>query len=121
MEGKLNYLLEVMNVVTNKRPIVHGRRLKFFFNKDYDVTEEVKEHFSYQEGELLLIEFFEDICQIEGQIELQVKWRVFDATENAWLQLETLREDVPDLLKESLEETVKTGTTRERTLAQCCL
>lgn len=37
------------------------RRLKFFRNKDFEVTEIFRDHLVYQENELLVVEMFDDI------------------------------------------------------------
>lgn len=49
---------------------MHGRRLKFFRNKDFEVTEEVRNHLAYQENELLVVKSFDDIRMDGGIVEL---------------------------------------------------
>ena len=38
-----------------------GGGLKLFRNSDFNVTEEIREHLEYQEGELLMVDSFEDV------------------------------------------------------------
>ena len=46
----------------------HGRRLKLFRSKDFEVTDEVLNHLAYQSGELLVVESFIDIRRKQGQV-----------------------------------------------------
>lgn len=39
-----HYIFEVGNLLTVEKQLVHGRRLKLFRNKYYEVTEELKEY-----------------------------------------------------------------------------
>ena len=71
IECRSEYLFVIDHLVFGRKGEAHGRRLKFFRNKDYEVTEEFLQHFEYQE--LLVIESFLDIRQHQGQVELLVK------------------------------------------------
>ena len=117
-EYRSEYVFLVEDLVNGKKQEVHGRRLKFFRNKDFQVSQELLNHLSYQEGELLVVEAFTDIRRKQGVTELQVKWRGFDAVKSDWVSLSSLREDVPDLLEEYLQEIQKTVTNRQRTIAK---
>ena len=114
VECRSNYIFVIENLLTSKREEVHGRRLKFFRNKDFMVTEELLDHLAYQHGELLVIESFLDIRKHKGIVELLVKWRGFDHNETDWVPHSTLQEDVPTLLSEYLTDVAKTGTQRQR-------
>ena len=85
----------------------------FFRNKDYGVTEELKEHLSYQQNELLVID---DIRRNHGDIELEVKWRGFTDEETDWVALSTLPEDVPVLFKDVFADVKENGSARQRTM-----
>jgi len=117
LECRSEYIFLIENLLTSKKEEAHGRRLKFYRNKDYEVTEELKDHLSYQQNELLLIERFDDIRRNKGDIELQVKWRGFSEDEQDWVSLSTLREDVPVLVEEYLSDIKDNGTQRQRRLA----
>ena len=116
-ECRSEYLFEVEDLVTKERTVAHGRRLKHFRNADYEVTEDLLQHLDYQRGELLVIESFDDIREKNGQIECLVKWKGFEESENDWLTAELLQEDVPDLYREYLKDLAKSGTTRQREIA----
>lgn len=59
--------------------------LKLFRNSDYEVAEYLKEHLSNQDGELLVVECFDDIRRIAGLVYLQVKWFGFTAEGSGWV------------------------------------
>ena len=96
---------------------VHGRRLKFFRNRDFNVTEKLRDHLLYQQDELLVIERFEGIKQESGEISCEVKWRGFSSDENDWVSIDILREDVPVMIQDFKKELMSSGSPRERHLA----
>ena len=75
------------------------------------------EHLEYQTGELLVVESITDIRRNRGIVELQVKWRGFTEDESDWVPISSLREDVPELVTEYLEELPSSGTKRQRSIA----
>ena len=91
IECQSEFLFRIEELRTGRKISSHGRRLKLFRNADYEVTEDVLNHLDYHWGELLVIEAFENIRERQGQVELEVKWRGFENTENDWLYLEVLR------------------------------
>ena len=117
-ECKSEFLFQIEKLGTGIKSTSHGRRQKLFRNSDYEITEDVLNHLDYQKGELLVIESFENIRERQGHIELEVKWRGFESAENDWLSLEVLREDVPEMLSEHLEEISASGTPRQRAIAK---
>ena len=81
------------------------------------MTEELKNHLSYQKGELLLIENFSGIRRKGTKFEIRVKWRGFPEEESDWTKIEHLREDVPEMLDQYLNDLRVSGTPRERKIA----
>ena len=51
-------------------------------------------------------------------VQLEVKWRGFDSNETDWVDVDTLREDVPALLDQYVAELTTSGTTYEQRLAK---
>ena len=96
---------------------MHGRRLKFFRSKDFEVIEEVRKQLAYQDNELLLVKEFQDIRSRDGTVELLTRWKGFEETENDWVSLELMQEDVPEMTVEFLEDIAKTGTARQKHVA----
>lgn len=97
---------------------MNGRRLKYFRNADYNVTEEVLHHLAYQQVEPPPIESFVDLWDRDGTIELEVKWRGFQSFENDWLSFDLLRKDMRDIVSDYVAEISMNGTPSQRTLAK---
>ena len=91
VECRSNYIFLVEDLCSGKTQEVHGRRLKFFRNKDFEVDEEVLNHIAYQTGELLVIDKFLDIRRNKATVELLIKWRGFTEDETDWITHESLR------------------------------
>lgn len=89
---------------------------KLFRNSDFTVTEECKEYISFQKGEYCVVEF-QDIRLRKGKVELLVKWKQFSDEESALESFETMREDVPKLVEEFLQELKSAGTKRQKRIA----
>lgn len=68
--------------------------IELFFKNCFQVTEEILHHLECQsgEGELLVIESFEDIRVENGNIEFLILWKRFDHSENDWDTVETFWE-----------------------------
>jgi len=116
VECRSDYIFLIEDLLSSKKEEVHGRRLKFYRNKDFEVSEALKDHLSYQQNELLVIERYDDIRRYHGDVELKVKWRGFSEDEQDWVSLSTLREDVPALVADFFEYVDKQGTQRQRRL-----
>lgn len=118
IECRSEYIFLVEDLVNGKKQEVHGRRLKFFRNKHFQVSEELVNHLAYQTGELLVVEIFTDIRCKQDVTELQIKWRGFAEEESDWVSLALLREDVPELLDDYLQDIQKAGSRRQRIIAK---
>lgn len=68
IECRNDYIFVNENFLNGTREEVHGRRLKFFRNSFLEVTEYVLEHLSYQEGEVFVVDMFDDILKKNGVI-----------------------------------------------------
>ena len=117
VECRSNYIFVIEDLLTGEKEEAHGRRLRFFRNSVFNVTEELKHHLMYQKGELLLIESFTGIRRKVTDVELRVKWRGLPEEESDWTTLATLKEDVPTLVDEYLDHLKGAGTPRERRIA----
>jgi len=116
-ECRSDYIFVIEDLVTGEREESHGRRLKFFRNASYNVTEELKHHLAYQKGGLLVIDEFSGIRKKGTDYELRVKWKGFPDAECDWTDLATLQEDVPGMVDEYITDLRTNGTPRERMLA----
>lgn len=111
------YTFTIEDLLTEEPSKVHGRRLKFFRNKDFNVTEKVHNHLAYQQNAFLVVQNFDNIRSVQGHVELLTNWRGFAEVESSWVSLALLREDVPELVKDYLNDIQKSGYRRQRSLA----
>ena len=117
VECRSNYIFVIEDLLTGERKEVHGRRLRFFRNSSFRVTEELRDHIAFQKNELFIVEEFTGIRKKGTEFELQVKWRGFPKSESDWTSLNTLKEDVPQMVRDYIDELLHSGTARERKLA----
>eukprot|EP00737_Agarophyton_chilense_P000533 gb/GEZJ01000595.1/.p1 GENE.gb/GEZJ01000595.1/~~gb/GEZJ01000595.1/.p1 ORF type:complete len:370 (-),score=37.03 gb/GEZJ01000595.1/:420-1529(-) len=113
-----NYVLEMKDLLTGKKDWVHGRRLMFCRNKIFALAQEIEDHLPYQANELLTVQEFTDIQQKHGNIQLLVKWKGFSESETGWVNLASLIMDVPELVREYLEEVKNSGTKRQSRISR---
>jgi hypothetical protein len=64
-----------------------------------------------------VVEWFTDVREYEGILQLMAKWKGFGEVENTWEDLEIMRHDVPEMVKDFITEMKDTGTPRQRALA----
>ena len=76
-ECRSTYIFRIEYLLTGIKEEVHGRRLRFFRNSAFDVTEELRQHLANQKDELFVIEEFNAIRRRGTKFELRVKWRGF--------------------------------------------
>lgn len=112
-----NYIFEVEDLLSGKREECHGRRLKFFRNADFKVTEELKNYLAFQDDEIFIIKQFDDIRKKSGKIQVLVSWKGFGDEERDWLDIEMVRENVPDFFDGFIRKLSKDGNSRQRKLA----
>jgi len=115
-----DFLFKVMDLRSAQESVVHGSRLKFFRNSEFEITEETENYLAFQDGEYCVVDEIQDINMQDGEVKLLVKWRGFDDEEPGWESLALMREDVPQLVTEFLEEIRNSGTKRQRRIASTC-
>lgn len=76
--------------------------MKHSHNRDYQMTEDCLYFLDYRKEELLDDEKFENIRESDGHPQIQIKWKVFDATESDWMLNKSFWEDLPVLFNEYL-------------------
>ena len=81
------------------------------------MAEEIHNQLTYQANELLVVRELQDICERSGEVELLTCGKGFEKTEDDWVSIEVMKEDVPALITEQLEEILKTGTWRQKRIA----
>ena len=86
-----NFLEDVVNV--------HGRHLKFFDYFNYTVTPELLRQSEFYSKRKWEMEEILDIRKVDDQWQLKVRW---SSSEASWELLDTLLEDLPDMVKSFL-------------------
>lgn len=76
------------------------------------------EHLAYQNGELLVVEEMYYIRSREGKTEIPVHWKCFESSEDDWIDIKLLSEDVPKLLLEFVSDLLYEGTPRQKRIAR---
>ena len=90
------------NLVDGEFKDIHVSRLKFYNSATLDVTDELKEHLTYQQKTLYLVEAFKKVRRLSRRkFEVLVSWVGFPG-EDTWEELQVLATDVPVRLLEFL-------------------
>ena len=108
------WVFEVENLITKKLEKVHVSRLKFYNEKDLEVTEDIKNQVSYNE-DIFEIENIEDIKYETDKQEYQlfIKWKGFSVEENTWEPLEEIIKTAIDTVKDYLSSADSNKIKRE--------
>lgn len=109
-----DFLFEVEDIRSKKRNTVHGSRLKLFRNKDYEVTTDTLEQLAFQDGEYCIVEKIIDIRKKDGDIQIQVQWRGFDDEDTTWEEYSVMKDDIPGLVDDFINEVRDNGTPRQQ-------
>jgi len=117
VECRSDYIFLIEDLLSGEKTEAHGRRLKFFRNSSYEITEELLNHLAYQENELMVISTFNGIRRSQGELQVLAKWRGLSADEDSWEPVDTLREDVPDMLQDYIDSLLESGSRTEKKLA----
>lgn len=115
------WVYEVQNLITDKREIVHARRLHLY-RADMDGKEvlptllKVAEH---SERSYQIADCIRDIREVDGQLQVEVEWEGLpDEKDRTWEPLLQVFEDLPGRLEDFLN-TAGARFLKRRALAQC--
>lgn len=78
------------------------------------MEEAIKENFDFHPGELLVIESMEEIRKNKDDAEILIKCKGLKKGEPDWVTVESLPEDVPELLSEFFNSVETDGSARQR-------
>ena len=102
---------KIQNLVDGKLRDIHVSRLKFYNSATLDVTEELKEHLTYQQKSLYLVEEFKEVRRSSRRrFDVLVSWVGFPG-DDTWEDLQVLAADVPFRLLECFNSTEKNSVT----------
>ncbi|ETO58889.1 hypothetical protein F444_22734 [Phytophthora nicotianae P1976] len=97
----------IRHLVTNKRYVVHGSRLKFYADSSLEVSEELLAHVGNQ-CMLLLVESLKEHQKNRGEWQLLVSWEGLQDEDDSWESLEAVQKDVPSRVGEYVRSWVTT-------------
>ena len=95
-----SYIFEVENIVDSTKRIVHGDRIRYSADDRLNITEEIKDQFTYDNASYEVQQFRD--CRVNPethQIEFLVDWKGFSEAESSWEPLQNLWTDVPHLVQ----------------------
>ncbi|EGZ27590.1 hypothetical protein PHYSODRAFT_473615, partial [Phytophthora sojae] len=92
---------------------VHGSRLKYYADKDFEVTEEVRKHVATQ-GIVLAVSELKGHhwCPKKKDYEVLVAWKRLEPIEDSWESVRSLFKDIPVLLRAYVSRAADTGLTK---------
>ena len=93
-------MYSVKNLITQDERVAHATRLKFYADKDLNVTSDFLAQVAHN-SEGFEVEALEDVRYVPAtqSYEIWVKWRGLQSIENSWEPASVLYEDVPVLFK----------------------
>ena len=102
---------KIQNLVDGKVRDIHVSRLKFYNSATLDVTKKLKEHLTYQQNSLYLVEEFKEVRRSSRRrFDVLVSWVGFQG-EDTWEKLQVLAADVSVRLLEFFNSTEKHSVT----------
>jgi RNase H-like domain found in reverse transcriptase/Integrase core domain/Reverse transcriptase (RNA-dependent DNA polymerase)/Chromo (CHRromatin Organisation MOdifier) domain len=99
------HVYDVEDLLTGHVVAVHATRLKFYHDKSLNITEDFEEQIAHnQDG--WHVSSIRDlrVNQSTLEIEVLVAWRGFPAEEATWEPIQTVHEDIPDVLSRFLQK-----------------
>lgn len=106
VDTKSDFVYVLEHLVTKKQHAVHASRMKFYHDKDLNITEEVLSH-TVKQGMLMDVDKLQSIKwnPDSKRFEIQVSWLGFEDWETSWESFSSLVKDVPLLIVRLLEST----------------
>jgi Chromo (CHRromatin Organisation MOdifier) domain len=99
-----NWEFEIEDLITKKIERIHASHLKFFSERDLEITEEMRNQIAHNEDTFEINEI-QDIRYKKDydQYQLFINWKGFSEEENTWEFLEDLWEMSREYIKRYLE------------------
>ena len=100
--AKSDWTFEVKDLINEKISIVHADRLKFYSDKDLQITKELIDTIDNNQPHynevlrILSLRFNRSLRRWE----VQIKWKGFSHEQPTWEPVQNIHEDVPELLEQ---------------------
>ncbi|ETO62785.1 hypothetical protein F444_19374 [Phytophthora nicotianae P1976] len=103
----------IRHLITGVETDVHASRLKYYADKSYQVTEEVREHVASQ-GIVLAVDELKEHrwCPTKNGYDILVSWKGLEPIEDSWEPLQSLWKDIPVLVRVYAERVGDTGLSK---------
>lgn len=90
----------VRHLVTGAEQDVHSSRLKFYADKSFEVTEEIREHVASQGIILTVASLLEHRWNTsKHEFEILVSWKGLEPIDDSWESMTSLYKDIPVMVK----------------------
>jgi Chromo (CHRromatin Organisation MOdifier) domain len=95
----------VENLLTKKLKAAHATRLRFYKNKELNVTAELARASTHNDHQLYVVSKILDACYNKQEMfhELLIAWRGFPVGEATWEPYSVMAVDVPDMVAKFME------------------
>jgi hypothetical protein len=100
-----DWKFEVEDLISFKKEIVHAERLKYYSERDLEITEELRNQIAHN-ADTLVIESIKDI-KYNNEYDrylILVKWKNFEDDENSWEYIEEVWETTESIVKNYLKK-----------------
>jgi hypothetical protein len=103
--GESDYVFVVENPVTTELEAVHATRLRFYKDKELNVTAELAQAAENNDNQLYVVSKLLDARYNEQEMfhELLVAWRGFPVGEATWEPYSVMAVDFPDMVAKFME------------------
>jgi Chromo (CHRromatin Organisation MOdifier) domain len=110
-----DYVFVVENLLTNEVKTAHATRLRFYKDKELNVTAELAQAAEHNEYQLYFVSKILDARYNEQEMfhELLVAWRGFPVGEATWEPYSVMAVDVPDIMAKFMESHEDIDAVRE--------
>jgi Chromo (CHRromatin Organisation MOdifier) domain len=110
-----DYVVVVGNRLTKELKAAHATRLRFYKDKELNVTAELAQAAEYNDHQLYVVAKIIDACYNEQEIfhELLVAWRGLSVEEATWEPNSVMAADVPDMVAKFMESHEDIDTVRK--------
>jgi hypothetical protein len=110
-----DYVFVVENLLTKELKAVHATRLRFYKDKDLNVTAELAQAAEHNDGQLYVVSKILDARYNEQEMfhALLVAWRGFPVGEAFWEPYSVMAVDVPDIAAMFMESHEDIDAVRE--------